>query len=93
MPERHRWLLEVFQLPSPATPRLSEPEKVATLKGQALNAVEHRVLNYRMLTALERLAVPSCQQPRSAMKPPQSPRNGKHELFPPRFGAKCTKRQ
>lgn len=44
VPERQRWFLEVFQLPSPATPRLSEPEKVATLKGQALNAVEHRVL-------------------------------------------------
>jgi hypothetical protein len=44
VPARQFWFLEVFQLPSPATPRLTEPEKVASLRGHALHAVEHRVL-------------------------------------------------
>lgn len=36
--------LEIWQLPSPATPRLVAPEYVARLKGVALRLVEPRVL-------------------------------------------------
>lgn len=36
--------LAVWQLPSPATPRLSAPEYVASLKGAALRLIEPRVL-------------------------------------------------
>jgi len=36
--------LEVWQLPSPATPRLTEPERTASLKGRSLRLVESRVL-------------------------------------------------
>jgi len=35
--------LAVWQLPSPATPRLKEPERTAALKGRPLRLVEHRV--------------------------------------------------
>lgn len=38
------WRLEVWQTPSPATPRLAAPEFVAALKGAALRLVEARVL-------------------------------------------------
>src|SRR3974377_2103057 len=38
------WRLEIWQLPSPATPRLHAPEQVGTLKGLALRIVEHRML-------------------------------------------------
>jgi hypothetical protein len=38
------WRLEIWQLPSPATPRLTAPEQVGTLKGVALRIVEHRLL-------------------------------------------------
>jgi hypothetical protein len=38
------WRLEIWQLPSPATPRLNAPEQVGTLKGIALRIVEHRML-------------------------------------------------
>ncbi len=38
------WRLEIWQLPSPATPRLAAPEQVGTLKGVALRIVEHRLL-------------------------------------------------
>jgi hypothetical protein len=36
--------LEVWQLPSPATPRLAAPEYVAGLKGLALRLIEPRLL-------------------------------------------------
>jgi hypothetical protein len=36
--------LEVWQLPSPSTPRLKGPEYVASLKGSALRLIEHRLL-------------------------------------------------
>lgn len=38
------WRLEIWQLPSPATPRLATAEQVATLKGLSLRIVEARVL-------------------------------------------------
>ena len=38
------WQLEIWQLPSPATPRLTTPDRVATLKGAALRIVEQRVI-------------------------------------------------
>jgi hypothetical protein len=38
------WSLSIYQLPSPATPRLKEPEHVGTLQGAALRLVEMRVL-------------------------------------------------
>jgi len=38
------WRLEIWQIPSPATPRLTAPERVATLKGAALRIVENRVI-------------------------------------------------
>ena len=38
------WQLEIFQIPSSATPRLTTPEYVATLKGTPLRLLEHRVL-------------------------------------------------
>jgi len=38
------WRLEIWQLPSPATPRLTAPEQVGTLKGVALRIAEHRLL-------------------------------------------------
>ena len=41
---RGRWRLEIWQLVSPATPRLKQPERVATLRGAALEIVESRVL-------------------------------------------------
>src|SRR5579875_397407 len=34
------WSLSIYQLPSPATPRLKEPEHVGTLQGAALRLVE-----------------------------------------------------
>lgn len=39
-----RYQFEVWQLPSPATPRLSAPEQIATLKGRPLELIEHRIL-------------------------------------------------
>jgi len=36
--------LEIWQLPSSATPRLTKPEKTAALKGHVLGIVETRVL-------------------------------------------------
>ena len=36
--------LEIWQLPGPATPRLTSPELTATLKGRALELVEMRVM-------------------------------------------------
>jgi hypothetical protein len=36
--------LEIWQLPSPATPRLDAPEYVAGLKGSALRLIEPRLL-------------------------------------------------
>lgn len=43
-PNRGGWRLEIWQLPSPATPRLKSPELVATLKGKPLRLVETSVL-------------------------------------------------
>lgn len=42
--QRGRLCLEVWQLPSPATPRVTAPVAIATLQGAALLAVEHRIL-------------------------------------------------
>lgn len=42
--DRGEWQLEIFQLPSAATPRLTASEHVATLKGAALRLIENRVL-------------------------------------------------
>ncbi|MCL5271188.1 MAG: hypothetical protein M1457_11730, partial [bacterium] len=41
---RTDWRLEIWQLPSPATPRLRVPERVATIKGKPLRLVEAGVL-------------------------------------------------
>ncbi|HOE12787.1 MAG TPA: hypothetical protein PLQ35_18025 [bacterium] len=38
------WQLEIWQLPSPATPRLKSPEPVAALKGTPLRMIENRVI-------------------------------------------------
>lgn len=42
--DRGEWQLEIYQLPSAATPRLTASEYVATLKGAALRLIENRVL-------------------------------------------------
>lgn len=39
-----RMLLEIYQIPSPVTPRLKKPERIAGLKGRVLEIVETRVL-------------------------------------------------
>jgi hypothetical protein len=44
VPDHGPWFLELWQLPSVATPRLAEPERTATLRGRALDVIEHRVL-------------------------------------------------
>jgi len=41
---QQEWSLEIWQLPSSATPRLTAPEHVGTLKGAALGIVENRIL-------------------------------------------------
>ena len=38
------WRLEIWQVPSHATPRLKAPEQVATLHGSGLRTVENRLL-------------------------------------------------
>lgn len=38
------WSLSIYQLPSPATPRLKAPEHIGTLRGAPLRLVEMRVL-------------------------------------------------
>ena len=38
------WRLEIWQLRSPATPRLKAPEHVATLQGSGLRMLENRIL-------------------------------------------------
>lgn len=38
------WQVAIWQLPSPATPRLKAPEHVATLKGAPLRMIETRVI-------------------------------------------------
>ena len=38
------WRLEIWQLRSPATPRLKTPEHVATLQGSGLRIIENRLL-------------------------------------------------
>jgi hypothetical protein len=38
------YALEIWQLPSPATPRLDAPEQVATLKGAGLRLIEARLV-------------------------------------------------
>jgi hypothetical protein len=42
------WTLSIYQLPSPTTPRLKEPEHVGTLSGAALRLVEMRELKRLM---------------------------------------------
>ena len=44
VPKSGDWQLAIWQLPSPATPRLTAAEHVATLKGAALRIIEARVL-------------------------------------------------
>lgn len=44
VPESGNWQLEILQIPSVATPRLTAPEHLATLKGAALRLLENRVL-------------------------------------------------
>jgi hypothetical protein len=44
VPKKGDYRVEVWQLPSPATPRLKEDEQVAGLKGSAWRMVEARVL-------------------------------------------------
>lgn len=41
---RGAYQLEVWQLPSPSTPRLTGPEYVATIKGMSLRLMEPRLL-------------------------------------------------
>jgi hypothetical protein len=41
---RGTYQLEVWQLPSPSTPRLTTPEYVATIKGTSLRLMEPRLL-------------------------------------------------
>lgn len=41
---RGNYQLEVWQLPSPSTPRLTAPEYVATIKGTSLRLMEPRLL-------------------------------------------------
>src|SRR3569833_43813 len=41
---RGKYQLDLWQLPSPATPRLSAPEHIASLKGRPLELIEHRIL-------------------------------------------------
>jgi hypothetical protein len=48
-----QWQLEIWQLPSTATPRLSAPEHVGTLKGAALRIVENRVLKRLARTRIQ----------------------------------------
>jgi hypothetical protein len=38
------WRLEIWQAPSPSTPRLKAPEHVATLQGAGLRIAENRLL-------------------------------------------------
>ena len=38
------WRLEIWQVPSHATPRLKTPEQVATLHGSGLRMIENRLL-------------------------------------------------
>ena len=40
----YQWSLEIYQMPSPLTPRLKTPEHVGTLKGVGLRMVESRIL-------------------------------------------------
>jgi hypothetical protein len=49
-------VFEVWELPSPASPRLSSPERVAGLHGRNLELVEHRVLR-RLVRAGIKLGV------------------------------------
>lgn len=42
------WSLGIYQMPSPSTPRLKEPEHVGTLHGAALRLVEVRILKRLM---------------------------------------------
>ena len=38
------WQLQIYQMPSIATPRVTAPEHVASLKGTALRLIENRIL-------------------------------------------------
>jgi hypothetical protein len=44
VPKNRDWRLEIWQLPSPATPRLQGPEYVAAIKGTPLRIIEPRLL-------------------------------------------------
>jgi hypothetical protein len=56
--------LEIWQTPSPATPRLTAPEYVAALKGAALRLIESRLLK-RLARAKINLATPSAESTRA----------------------------
>jgi hypothetical protein len=49
--------IEVWQLPSPASPQLSSPVRVAGLRGRNLDLVEHRVLRKEGHRVTEDLAL------------------------------------
>lgn len=44
VPQSGDWQLEILQMPSASTPRLTAPELLATLKGTALRLLENRIL-------------------------------------------------
>jgi len=44
VPKNRDWRLEIWQLPSPTTPRLRGPEQVAAIKGIPLRMLEPRLL-------------------------------------------------
>ena len=56
--------LEVWQLPSPATPHLAAPARVAGLRGRNLELVEHRVTR-RLRQAGIQVEAPALRLPRT----------------------------
>jgi hypothetical protein len=56
--------LEIWQKPSPATPRLTAPEFVAGLKGSALRLIEPRLLK-RLSRCKINLGTPSAEKTRA----------------------------
>jgi len=55
---------EIWQLPSPATPRLKSPVRVAGLRGRNLELVEHRIAR-RLKQAKVPFEQPSLRMPRA----------------------------
>jgi hypothetical protein len=56
--------LEIWQNPSPATPRLNAPEYVAGLKGSALRLIEPRLLR-RLSRAMVNLGIRNAEKTRA----------------------------